>query len=382
MPSYIRKNKVEILRDALNKLQKNTPITSIAPGSVARALVEAVTNEISDFYDIMDYNLNQTLITTASGSSLDLIGSLYGTIRRQVNAMAALEAVTGSFYFYIFEPTSVEILIPDGTNVFPDISYLGQRYSYSVVGDTYILPGRTKAYASIRPNFIDDSYTAGSNTLIFHDAVLSTGTSLLCTNPKPINARPTYEDDESYRLRIIKSMRVASSGTVEAVRFAGLSVSGVRDVRIKQIATGLGTFEAVIIPDISQTERDVISKCIAAMELVRPVGVRMNAITPVRISVDITIQLISPAIANPPMRESMITRAQIAIQRYMNSLLPGDMVVYNKIIQSIFDSSELVKDVIIKKFSVNGIEVLRRNYQPESNQQLFPGNIIVEVASS
>lgn len=382
MPSYVRKDKLEILRDALNKLQKNTPITSVAPGSVARALVEAVTNEISDFYDIMDYNLNQTLITTASGTSLDLIGSLYGIVRRQVNALAALEATTGSFYFYLLEPTSVEILIPDGTNIFSDISYLGKRYSYSVVGDTYILPGRTKAYAALRPNFVDDSYTAGANTLIFHDAMIQTGPSVLCTNPKPINARPAYEDDESYRLRIVKSMRVSAAGTLEAVRFAGLSVTGVRDVRIKQIATGLGTFEAVIIPDVTQTERDVLARCIAAMEIVRPVGVRMNAITPTRIPVDMTIQIITPAIANGPMRETAITRSQVGIQRYMNSLLPGDMIVYNRLIQSVFDSSELIKDVIIKKFAVNGIEVLRRNYQPESNQQLIPSSIIVEAASS
>jgi hypothetical protein len=177
-------------------------------------------------------------------------------------------------------------------------------------------------------------------------------------------------------------MRVDSSGTADAVRFAGLAVVGVRDVRVKQIGTGLGTFEVVVVPEANQFTDTVVNNCVTAMELVRPVGVRMNVITPVKISVDIALQIVAPLSSSNDMKETMIGRAQLGIQRYMNSLMPGDAIVYNQIIQSVFGASELVKDVIIKKFAVNGVEVLRRNYQPESNQQLIPSSINVEIATS
>jgi 4-aminobutyrate aminotransferase-like enzyme len=57
MPAYLRKNTSEILREVLKKLQDHTPITSVSPGSVARAIAEAIVSEHGDMYEIMDFNM-------------------------------------------------------------------------------------------------------------------------------------------------------------------------------------------------------------------------------------------------------------------------------------------------------------------------------------
>jgi hypothetical protein len=57
-------------------------------------------------------------------------------------------------------------------------------------------------------------------------------------------------------------------------------------------------------------------------------------------------------------------------------------LVYNRLISIIIDSSEVVKDVIVKSLTVNGVEIMRRNYKPDDDQQLIPGNITVQVATS
>jgi hypothetical protein len=38
--------------------------------------------------------------------------------------------------------------------------------------------------------------------------------------------------------------------------------------------------------------------------------------------------------------------------------------------------------VIVKSLTVNGVEIMRRNYKPDDDQQLIPGNITVQVATS
>jgi uncharacterized phage protein gp47/JayE len=231
MPAYIKKSSSDILAQALRKVTSNTPITSVSPGSVARAITEAITTELGDLYDILDYNLNQNILSTATGSALDLFGSLYNVQRKTVNDLAAVDKSLGAFVFYTNNPAPFDIVIPAGTNVFTDsTTHIGQTFSYSTQGVTTILAGRTTAYAGLVPNFNDTVFTAGANTLILHDFQSPAGITVYCNNPKSISQLVSFETDDSYRARIIKSIRVATGGTLEAVRFAALGVAGVRDV--------------------------------------------------------------------------------------------------------------------------------------------------------
>lgn len=368
---------------ALDKMQKNTPITSVTPGSVARALIEAVTNEIGDLYDIMDFNVNQNLLSTATGSALDLIGSLYGITRKTIGNLEAIDKQLGAFYFFINSPVLFDITIPEGTRVFTDSdSFIGTRYTYLTSSQVKISAGRTRAFAGLRPNFTDSIFTAGKNTLRQHDFSPVNGVTVYCTNPKEIAQQLAFETDDSYRLRLIKQIRVASAGTPEAIRFAALSVSGVRDVNINQSRYGMGSYEVVVVPEKNGNTQQVVAAAQVAMELVRPLGVRMYVKTPQSISVDITAQIIAPLASAIDLQDQSIQRATIAVQRYINSLLPGDTLIYNRLISLIIDSSEVIKDVIIKGYAVNGIETIRGNYQSLSTEQLVPGSIQITAAAA
>lgn len=383
MPAYLRKSGGEILREALTKLQKNTPITSISQGSIARALTEAVTTEIGDLYDILDYNLNQNLLSTATGSALDMLGRLYNVERKAVSSAAAIDKQLGAFYFYIMTPVLFDILIPDGTKVFTNAtSFIGTRHSYSTTGDVRIVAGRTRAYAGLTPNFTDNIFTAGINTLILHDYESPATAHVFCTNPKEIAQQITFESDNNYRARIIKQIRVSSSGTIEAVRFAGLGVAGVREIRVRQAPYGMGSFEAIVVPEQGNNAAQVLASVRGVVEGVKPLGVRMFVRTSTTIPVDVSVALIMPGANLTNISDQAIKRATVGITRYLNGLLPGNQLVYNRLISLIIDSSDLVKDVMVKSISVNGVEIMRRNYQPAEEEQLIPGNITVSVATS
>lgn len=383
MPAYIRKSRSEILNAALTKLQKNTSITATSPGSVARALTEAITTELGDMYDIMDFNFNQNLVSTATGSALDMLGSLYGTTRKSLTNLATIDKALGAFYFYLSNTFASNILIPKGTNVYTDVSsYTGQHFSYSTTADVTIPTGYYKAYASLVPNFTDSVGTAGPNTLVVHDFTSPIGVTVLCTNPKSISAQIGYEDDETYRARIIKSIRVRSGGTLEAVRFAGLNTVGVRDIKIRTAPYGMGSFEALIVPDQTADTIQAITLASAAMDAVRPMGVKMYVSQPANIPFEMSVDLIIPASSVNQVATTAVQRARTGILRYINNLLPGAPIVYNTLIKTILDSSDLIKDVIIRRYTVNGVEILRRNYQPADNEQIVPGNITAQVAVS
>lgn len=381
MPAYLKKSKTEVLNQALTKLQKHSKITAVSPGTVARALAEAVTSELGDMYDVLDFNINQTLVTTASGSALDLLGNLYNTKRKKVSDLAATDKKLGSFIFYLRDPFTSDITIPKGTNIYTDAtSYTGQRFSYYLTEDAIIPRGRTRVYASITPNFSENLSTAAVNSLVVHDFLPPGGTTVFCTNPKAISPRTTDETDEQFRARIIKSIRVAASGTAEAIRFAGLNVPGIRDIRMRQAPYGMGSVEAIIVPERVQNADQIFGQAVNAMSSVRSAGIKLFTKAPRSLPFSVELDIIAPSAIGDQVKDVLTKRASVGVSRYVNSLLPGSEFVYNQFLQLIMDSSELVKDVVVKSFNINGQQVMRRNYRPAEDEQIVLGTVNINVA--
>lgn len=380
MATFVGKNRADILRQALTKLEQQTPVKAVGPGSIARSFAEAITTELGDFYSALDFQVAQSVISTATGRSLDLIGELYNTKRRTVTELAQIDKKLGAFYFYIDTPHNAPITIPIGTAVFTRADdFVGRQLSYLTTETATIPIGRTKVFTSIKPAFTDSVYTAGIDTLVVHNFQSPAGKIVRCTNPKPIAPQEGFEDDEAYRLRITKSVRVASSGTAEALRFAALAVFGVRDVKVISTPYGLGSVQLVVTPEDNSIAFQVRRNVLDTVDTVRPIGVRLFATLPTTIAVDVSATLIfrSPDI---PGTDLGIRRGRVAVIRYLNTLLPGDTLVYNKMIQSILDTSDDIQDVLITRYAPNGVETLRRNYTPKEDEQVIPGRVEISVA--
>lgn len=379
--SYAHKTRVEVLRGALQKLQAETPVTSIGAGSVARALAESVTREIGDLYAALDFNTSQSLLSSATGSALDLIGELYNVTRKQLSEIATVDQSVGSFYFYLDQPHTSDVTIPVGTEVYTDQeNFIGDNYAYRTTQQAVIPEGRTRVFVGLVPMFNDSVYTAGANTLVKHNATSPTGTTIRCTNPKPIAAQLGYESDDNFRTRIIKSIRVTNGATSEAVRFAGLQVPGVRDIKIRNLVYGLGSVEAVVVPEnvanqsVALNGQSVVSKAVDAMKSVSPVGIRLITREPKYSPLDITGTVIIKSDINVD-RTGTAGRARIGILRYLNTLLPGDTLVYARLLQSALESSDRIVDVNFTQMQISSREVLRVNYRPEEFEQIVPGRI-------
>ena len=96
MVSVNIKSKEQMLVATLNALQKNAGISSVSPGSIARAFAEAIHSEISDLYNSLKVSIEQSNLSTASGINLDMIGTLYNVQRRTISSELVPERVTGN----------------------------------------------------------------------------------------------------------------------------------------------------------------------------------------------------------------------------------------------------------------------------------------------
>jgi uncharacterized phage protein gp47/JayE len=380
--SYLLKSKEQIFNEALRKIQVSTPITSTSPGSVARAITEAFAQQLGDMYGVLDFNVSQTFISTAQGRSLDLIGDLYGVQRKTLSNTAAMDKSLGVFYFYTDNPAPQDITIPAGTTISTSTDgNIGLSFDYVTTEEVTIPVGRTRVYASIRPLFTDSMFTAGIGTVTVISSLFiqPTNATVKATNPKQIQAQVGYEDDDSYRTRIVKQIRTASGGTMEAMRFAGLGVNGVRDVMIREAPYGLGSFEAIVVAEDNLINGPVLVAATNAMQAIRPAGVRMFVRQPDLLPVDVHASIILRTNVTVDAND-IARRTEIGILRFLNKPLVGTALVYNQLIQAIMDATDVVTDVTITKLAVNGVEILRKNYTPESDQQIIPGEIQVSTA--
>ena len=379
--AFLVKQREEILQQILSRLQSNTPISATSPGSVARAIAEAVSTELADLYSILDFNLSVSVLSSAQGRALDLMGSLFNVQRKTLTSLAATGTTIGSFYFYMDTPNPEQFVIPKGTQVTTGTNtVLGRTFVYRTMDDVIFPAGRTRAFAVLRPAFADSVYTAGENTLVYNDFVPSNPSIVVrCTNPKVIPAQVGYESDEAYRVRILNAIRTAAGGTELSCRMAALAVNGVRDIGIRSSAFGLGSFEVLVVFENPDTKTAAMVAVRDALEKVRPVGVRLFLREPDSVILDFGASLVVRK-SNFNL-ETLARRAETAVLRYLNELSVGTPLVYNQLIQAIMDSTpEAVLDVVVNRFSMNGEQVLRKNFSPLATEQILPGFISVTIA--
>lgn len=379
MTIYGVKSKSDILNNVLNSLQKDAGISAIYPGSIARAFAEAFTNEISDLYEALRFNINQNNLLTASGRNLDLIGDLYGIPRKSITDYYAEERQSFNMEFFIDKAHSADITIPSGTLVYNDVSnFITKQYSFKLAGDVVIAKGNLRAYGRVQPNFTDNSYVAPTNSLTKHNFFSPAGVIVFCTNPKEVYSNVNSESDSNYRRRIVASIKSKAVGTAESVRFAALSVRGVRDVKIREGSYGMGSCDIIVVPENSSVLNSLPQNVIFATSQVKPVGVRFNVRIAEKVNIGLSYSLRIPMGITESVAAGIRNQSVLFVKRYLNSLSVGETVSVSEIERQIKLSSDYIRSVIITSMDADGRELPLVDYTPEGvKKYASAGNIAV-----
>jgi uncharacterized phage protein gp47/JayE len=377
MAIFYTKTKSEILSQIMNSLSRNAGITNTSPGSIARAFADAVSDQIGDLYTILKYNMDQTMISTASGRNLDLIGELYSVKRKQVTETLAADRNLANVIFSIAKSYSRTITIPKGTLVYNDIATEANlQFPFSLANDVSIEMGSKRSYGQVVPSFSGQSFTAAVGTLTRTNFIPPPGVVLSVQNIKEIHNRIDYESDENYRRRIIRSVKLYSAGTVEAIRLASLAVKGVRDVRIREATYGIGSCDVIIVPE-SVSTTPVIERFVRE-QLVdyRPVGINLVVSMATRVPVGAVVNVILSSGVPESSGNSIATQVAYFMKRYLNSLTIGDNLNIETMRGQAFMASDLISEVSFSSITVGGIEIPQENYSLSSDRAYMAAGLV------
>ena len=364
MVSVNIKSKEQMLVATLNALQKNAGISAISPGSIARAFAEAIHSEISDLYNSLKVSIEQSNLSTASGINLDMIGTLYNVQRRTISSELVPERVTGNIEFYLNTTHSSTVTIPKGTLIYNDATaFSSTQYQYELNSDIVIVTGSTRAYGSAKAKFADNNVTAARNTLVRHNFISPPGIVVYCNNPKEVYSSLNSESDDNYRRRIVSAIRGSASGTAESVRFAALSVKGVKDVKIREASLGVGTCDIVVIPE-TQAGISIMSQLVyEKIKSVKPVGINMNLRIATKKLVNVSATLTLREGTSGAIARSIENQSKIFLNRYLNSLTIGDSVSIAEIERQMKLSSELIMSVTVGNIKVDNRNIPNKDYR-------------------
>lgn len=366
MSVYGIKSKSDILINILNSLQKDAGISAVYPGSIARAFAEAFSSEVSDLYEALKFNINQSNLSSASGRNLDLIGDLYGISRKSITEYASEDRQSFNIEFFIDKAHSASITIPKDVLVYNDVSnFMSTQYGFKLAGDVVIPVGSTRAYGRVEPNFSDNAYVAPVNSLTKHNFFSPAGVILFCNNPKEVYSNINSESDSNFRRRIIASIKSKAIGSAESVRFAALAVRGVRDVRIREGSYGIGSCDVVVVPETTSGLSNLPQNVLIAVNAVKPVGIKLNIRIAEKVTVSVGATIRIPMGVSETLSSGIKNQASLFIKRYLNSLTIGDSVSIKEIEAQINRSSDYIRSAIVSSLTADGKELSIQDFSLE-----------------
>jgi len=348
----------------LDSLQKTVGITSISPGSIARAFAEAIHSEINDLYNSLKISIEQSNLSTASGNNLDMIGALYSVQRRTIYTDLAVERSTANIEFFLNTTNVTDVIIPSGTLVYNDVTTFSTiQYAYEVTGAVVIPAGNTRAYGAVKAKFSDNNITAGRNTLVKHNFIGPPGVVVFCNNPKEVYSSLNSESDDNFRRRIISSVRGSASGTAESIRFAALGVKGVKDAKVRDASHGIGSAELIVVPETQSGISTMSQLVYASVQTIKPVGINLNIRIATKKLIDVSASLILREGTSTTLARGVENQARIFLNRYLNSLSIGGSVSISEIERQMKMSSEVIISVIVDSIKVDNKNIPNKDYR-------------------
>lgn len=167
---------------------------------------------------------NSGFTTTAIESALDRMGSNYN-VKRKVEMPAHAKLVIA---------TSEEYLIQAGEEFMTD-----DGYTFELIEDVVTEKQSDGTFQGVG---IVQAQDTGANTNVLPNTITIVSDPdeniLSVTNPEKASGGQDYEDDESYRKRIIQSMSASPGPTLNGIKSTLLGLSGVREVAIIQNPNG------------------------------------------------------------------------------------------------------------------------------------------------
>ena len=353
--AFIRKNYSDIIDAALRQLTQETNITQLSPGAKARAILEIVSRQIAEQYQIFDVNLANAFLTSARGEFLDYIAEIVGIERLQPVAAGTISG-SQNVIFYTNAATfgaineDSDITILKGTRMWTTPSTPGadDEIFYYVAEDTVLQTSAVQQAVSVIATQQGEISNIGQDTLVNHDFtnyIDQANGTLLVRNRAGITSGRGLETDADFRYRVSKQVTASEMGNETALRLAALSVPGVADVSMVAYVRGLGTFGIYIKSLDARVADELVDAVQVVVNEVQSFGNKGFALAPKEIGIEMVLSL--------TYRETITSRDRASINRdvvgamydYINNLDIGEDFIVNEVVQRVMQVDDRIKNV-------------------------------------
>lgn len=341
-----------------DKVMETAPIGQFHRGGKARTFIELVASEFGNFYDNILYDVTQHFLKFASGDMLDALGDMFG-VYRLPQTQAKVTASEKCIKLYVDSGTfgdinsSTTFTVPAGTTI------------TATDGTTYSID-----YGAVCPYDASELYISATavskgkagnvgkgqlNQLNFTGYTNSTSNSLKVENVYSIGSGTGEEVDSNFRYRISLRFLELERCNIFAIYAALLAIPGVRDLRFKRFADGIGTTRVYlygIYPDQSlqlvQQAQDVVDSVAAAGEIVHVVSpdvvgvtIKTNLVFNTYVDSGVSVaRSITTAAAN-----DIVTKVKNNLADYFSDLPIEETLVPEKITSVIMGTDASIKDI-------------------------------------
>ncbi len=363
----------DMTRDSLRYLSSNTEITYFSRGSIARALVEATNLEISRLQDFVATVSDNSFLTTANGIFLDLFGEMLG-LPRITDRRATASIEDGTVRFYVESGTLGARLPGDapGQGLIPrgiQISSFDGSVVFETTSVTTFPINSKSAFVPVAAANSGASFNVGANQLIIHNLA---DTAVKVTNDIAITTGSDIESDSDYRFRLSKAMTTKYGSNKTAVQVAAASQPGVSRAEIVQYARGAGTFDVLLVPQANKLSKSIIDDTRRVIESVTAYGVNPSVREPSYVPFKVMAQLRYDSSSREGERLAARRAAESAVLRFFASISLGGEMIVNQLRAAILASSQVIKDVKIIEFCIDGKPRVLTNLKLEKDELFIP----------
>lgn len=314
-------------------------LVDFTTGAILRAISEASSGVGLWLQGLI---LQLLAITRASTSSDDDLDSWFADFNfKREDATAATGIVTFARY-----TVGVQALVPIGATVQTtdgSLQFLvtldSSNAAYSSTLSGYVIDAEALSVSvpvKATTNGTSGNVSAGSvNTLATAIAGVDT-----VTNASGFGNGADAESDTAARARFIQYIASLSKATVAAVAYAMTSVQQGVDYSLVENEQYNGTedngyFYGVVDDGSGAPDDDFLATEAAAVEAVRPIGIRYGMFKPVVVSADVGMTITT---ASEYSHSIVVSAVVDAIESYINALGVGVALSYTKLVQIAYDA--------------------------------------------
>lgn len=324
---------------ALRELEQNTPLTDTSRGSTVRSIVETVAGVNHRYARDVLSMLSLRMLSSSTGSGLDIIGDILG-IRRRAQSSAQAKASERICRFYSSRGTfgsihSASFIIPVGTQVFLR-EYTEGSTSNIVRITQQVLCSSTEseAWFSCESELPGANGTIGKGAMVGHsfsayDDVQNN--SLRVENVSPIIGE-NMESDDMYRSRIANERHRRGGANGLAIELAAMSVPGIANATLIGFEAGAGTSTCLITSTTGRAGPALLAKAAQAVRtLENPFSQTITIDEPSYLGVELATRVKFRTGTTGDQKVVALRNAERVVRRMVGDIPMGSSVSINSI---------------------------------------------------